>query len=165
MVSSHLPPGDVAETLSARYKTWLQTVPATIVEDMLWRVRAYRLSLFVAELAWEDATILQRDHRTLGSSDQLMRAVGSIGANIAEGYGRSSGKDRARFYEYSLGSARESRDWYYKARHVLSDAVTAERLEIIEGITRLLLVMVPDQRSKAVHEDQEPYLFSVLDDV
>ncbi len=25
-----------------------------------------------------------------------------------------SGKDRARFYEYSLGSAREGRGWYYR---------------------------------------------------
>jgi four helix bundle protein len=52
----------------------------------------------------------------LGLSDQLYEAVGSVSANLAEGYSRGTGKDRARFYEYALGSARESRDWYFKAR-------------------------------------------------
>jgi len=51
----------------------------------------------------------------------LYRAVGSIKANIAEGYSHRSGKDQARFYEYSLGSARESRGWYYDARHILGE--------------------------------------------
>ncbi|MFQ6040547.1 MAG: four helix bundle protein [Candidatus Poribacteria bacterium] len=60
-----------------------------------------------------------RDKRTLGLSDQLYRALGAIGSDIAEGFSRKSGKDKARFYEYGLGSARESRDWYYKGRHVL----------------------------------------------
>ncbi len=47
-------------------------------------------------------------------ADSLWKmTVGSIRANIAEGYSRGTGKDRARFYEYALGSARESRDWYF----------------------------------------------------
>ena len=58
---------------------------------------------------WKDVTKLMEDRRTLGLSDQLYRALGSISANLAEGYSRGTGKDRERFYEYSLGSARESR--------------------------------------------------------
>ena len=54
-----------------------------------------------------------QDRRTIGLADQLYRSLGSIGANLAEGYSRGTGKDRAHFYEYALGSARESRDWYY----------------------------------------------------
>ena len=72
-------------------------------------MKAYRLSLFLADLAWEDVTKLAADTRAVKVADQLYRAVGSIGANLAEGYGRHSGKERAHFYEYSLGSARESR--------------------------------------------------------
>ncbi|MFQ5594528.1 MAG: four helix bundle protein, partial [Anaerolineae bacterium] len=55
-----------------------------------------------------------QDRQTLGLSDQLYRALVSISSNIAEGYSRGTGKGRAQFYEYALGSARESRDWYFK---------------------------------------------------
>ena len=90
-------------------------------------------------------------------SDQLFRAIGSISANIAEGYSRGSHKDRARFYEYALGSARESRDWYYKGRHILSEPVTSHRLDLLTKIIRLLLVMVPNQRKVALKEDNQVY--------
>src|SRR3712207_1055689 len=99
--------------------------------DVLWRMRSYRMALFVGELGWEDVTTLVRDRRTVALSDQLYRAVGSIGANIAEGYSRGTGKDRARFFEYALGSARESRDWYYKARHILGDDIANNRIELL----------------------------------
>ena len=112
------------------YKEWEATVHETIARDALWRVQAYRLALFAADIGWEDVTSLAQDRRTRALSDQLYRALGSISANIAEGYSRGTGKDRARFYEYSLGSARESRDWYYKARHVLDDAVIEHRLSL-----------------------------------
>jgi four helix bundle protein len=77
------------------------------------------LALFVSDIGWHDVSKLVKDGRTIKLSDQLSRALGSISANIAEGYSRGTGKDRARFYEYALGSARESRDWYYKGRHIL----------------------------------------------
>src|SRR3990170_7223301 len=38
---------------------------------------------------------------------QLRRASGSIGANIAEGFGRSSDRDTARFIGFAIGSANE----------------------------------------------------------
>jgi four helix bundle protein len=87
------------------------------------------------------------DRRTIGLSDQLYRAVGSISANVAEGYSRGTGKDRARFYEYVLGSARESRDWYFKSRHIIGESVTEHRLQLLTEVIRLLLTMVSQQRS------------------
>ena len=95
-----------------------------------------------------------QDKRTLDLSDQLYRAVGSIGANIAEGYSRSTGKDRARFFEYALGSARESRDWYYKSRHVLSEDVLQHRLGYLTEIVRLLITMIPQQRQSGTIRDE-----------
>ena len=96
------------------YENWLKTVPQEITEDLLWKMEAYRLSLFAAEIGWRDVTKLGTDRRTLDIAGQLYRALGSIEANIAEGYSRAGGRDRARFYEYALGPARESRGWYYK---------------------------------------------------
>ena len=66
-------------------KTWLRSVPGEITGDSLWKVEAYRLTLFVADLGWHDVTKLIRDKRTLKLADQLYRALGSIGANIFGG--------------------------------------------------------------------------------
>jgi four helix bundle protein len=92
------------------YQEWAGSVPREITGDPLWRVEAYRLALFAAEVGWHDVTKLIGDQRTRSLSDQLYRALGSVSANIAEGYSRGTGRDPARFYEYALGSARESRD-------------------------------------------------------
>jgi four helix bundle protein len=139
------------------YDRWLVSVPGEITSDPLWNVKAYRLALYVAELGWEDMKMLTTDKRLLGLSDQLYRALGSISANIAEGYSRSTGMDRARFYEYALGSAQESRDWYYKGRRKLGDKIVNKRLEILSQIIRLLLVTIPKERATSIREIKEEY--------
>jgi len=90
-------------------------------------------------------------------ADQLYRALGSVSANIAEGYSRGGGRDRTRFYEYALGSARESRDWYFKARHLLGEAVTEHRMNLQTEVIRLLLTMIPDQRTHNLRDDTVAY--------
>ena len=139
------------------YQDWLRGVPGEITGDPLWKVEAYRLALFAAELGWHDVTKLMQDKRTIALSDQLYRALGSIGANVSEGYSRSSGKDRAHFYEYALGSVRESRGWCYNGRHILGEAVGKHRMQLLTQIIRLLLTMVPEQRSVTLREDSLSY--------
>lgn len=128
------------------YDEWEQSVPETRKGDSLWKMRVYRLGLYLNDAGWHNTTKLMRDQRMQGLSDQLYRALGSISANIAEGYSRGIGKDRARFYEYALGSARESRDWYYKARFILGEEIALHRMALLTEIVRLLLTMVPQQR-------------------
>src|ERR1043165_8172531 len=109
------------------FEEWVETVPREIRDDAVWSVEVYRLALFAGDLAWHDATKLLGDKGTISMADQLHRAAGAISAEICEGYSRRSGKDQARFYEYALGSARESRDWYFKSRRVLGPGVTSHR--------------------------------------
>jgi len=45
-----------------------------------------------------------------------MRAIDSISANIAEGFGRRGKNDKIKFYYYSFGSLNESLDWNEKSR-------------------------------------------------
>ncbi len=135
------------------FKEWEKLVPETITADSLWKIMAYRLALFLADVCWIDVTKLTQDRRTMGLADQLYRAVGSISANLAEGYSRGTGKDRARFYEYALGSARESRDWYFKGRHILGEPVLEHRLNLLAEIIRLLLKMVSQQQGHVLRED------------
>ena len=139
------------------YREWERAVPEAIRADSLWKMTAYQLALFLGDLGWHDVTRLQADPRTRRFSGQLYRAIGSISANLSEGYSRGTGKDRARFYEYALGSARESRDWYFKARHILGDTVANHRLEILTEIIRLLLTMVPQQRGRVLREEGAQY--------
>lgn len=145
------------ESAVMNYSEWLNSVPAEIHGDSLWKMEAYRLALFAADLGWHDVTKLSADNRTKDLSSQLYRALGSISANISEGYSRGTGRDRARFYEYALGSARESRGWYYKGRHILAVKVVQHRLGLLTEIIRLLLKTVPDQRGSSLKEESPIY--------
>jgi four helix bundle protein len=140
-----------------RYDQWQAGVPDDIKGDSLWKLEVYRLGLFVADIAWQDALALSKNHLTRDLADQLYRAVCSISANIAEGYSRSTGKDRARFLEYSLGSAREARDWYYKSRYTLKDEVVNHRINLLTQIIKMLNVLTPHQRQKGIREEQASY--------
>jgi four helix bundle protein len=139
------------------FESWKEQVPDDIRDDPLWGMRVYQLSLFASDVSWRDAGTLREEERTQPVADQLYRAVGSIGANVAEGYSRGTGKDRARFYEYALGSARESRDWYYKGRFVLGDDVVQHRLDFMTEIIRLLLTIIPQQRGGEIREPSSRY--------
>lgn len=139
------------------YSDWEQEVYPEITGDSLWKMEVYRLALFAADIGWHDVSKLMNDKRTIKLSDQLYRALGSIGANVSEGYSRGTGKDRARFYEYALGSARESRGWYFNARHILGKAVVQHCIQLLTQIIRLLLAMVPQQRGKILREAEIAY--------
>ena len=138
------------------YEVWEQSVPKSITDDALWNVN--RLALFLSDVSWPDITQLANDERTNKVASQLDRAIGSIGGNIAEGYCRGSSKDKARLYEYALGSARESRHWYYEGRRVLGEPALGDRFVVITDIVRLLLTMIPDQRGYVVREESAEYL-------
>jgi four helix bundle protein len=138
------------------FEQWQSDVAIQIRGDALWKMEAYRLGLFLSDLAWNDSGKLLRERRTLGVADQLYRAVGNISSNIAEGYSRGTGRDRARLYEYALGSVREARDWYYKSRHVLADRVTEHRLDLSTQLVRLLIRMVSNERRSNRRLMKEP---------
>ena len=139
------------------FDSWKEQVPDAIRDDPLWGMRVYQLSLFASDVSWRDAGTLRDEERTQSVADQLYRAVGSIGANVAEGYSRGTGRDRARFYEYALGSARESRDWYFKGRFGLGEDVVQHRLDFMTEIIRLLLTIIPQQRGGEIREPDPPY--------
>ena len=146
------------------YEEWVAQAPSEFTGDPLWRMQVYRQALFLADLAWHDVCKLAQDRRAIGLSDQLFRAVGSVHANIAEGYSRQSGKDQARFYEYALGSAREARGWYYQGRYVLSETVATHRIKLLTDIARQLNAIIPSERGYKIGEEPEPYAVGPLTD-
>ncbi len=140
-----------------KYEEWLTNVPADLTGDPLWSLQLYRLALYAGDVAWDDALILSKTLLTRDLANQLYRAVCSISVNLAEGYSRSTGKDRAHYLEYALGSAREARDWYHKARHILKQEIVADRLELLTRIIKILSVLTPQQREKGLRERSGSY--------
>jgi four helix bundle protein len=120
-----------------------------MAKDPLFRMRAYQIAADLLGAAWHDATKLSAEPVTERIAGQLYAAVNSITASLGEGYSRSSGKDRARFFEYALGSVRESISWYQGARPVLGDVVP-DRLDNLEEIRRLLIATIPRERATGI---------------
>ena len=120
--------------------------------DKLEEIQYYRLSKEIWDSCWNDIDLLKKDIRGIEVSKQLIRAVGSIGANIEEGFGRGFGKEYPQFLRISRGSAREARGWYYRSRFLLSQDILAERDQtlssIIAMITRAILTLEEKNRNK-----------------
>lgn len=100
---------------------------SALSSDRLWEVAAFRKAINLIDDARNDAVRLTCTRLYEPTSRQLFRAVGSIAANVSEGYSRSTGLDRARYLEYSLGSVRESLVWYYAGRAVLDSGLVDHR--------------------------------------
>src|SRR5688572_25611467 len=117
--------------------------------DPIYRMAVYRLAVGLSPSAWDDAVKLDKCAVTRRVASQLYTAAGSIRANLSEGYSRSSGADRARLFEYALGSARECRDWYALARPVLGEDA-GQRDAILVQIIHILLAIIPRERRRRV---------------
>jgi len=119
-------------------------------QDPLWRTPAYRFGVWLADLARADVAPLWRDPETQHIADQLSRAVDGISSTLAEGYGRTTGPERARYYDYAASSAREARDWYFKARHYLPADVVDARVDLLLRIIRILSVVILRERADRI---------------
>jgi four helix bundle protein len=77
---------------------------------------------------------------TYGLTSQLRRAVSSISANIAEGFGRKSSKDKLHFYVIAYGSALETKNFLYLAEKLgyLEAALLADLLRQGTSVQKLL---------------------------
>ncbi|MFN8489121.1 MAG: four helix bundle protein [Caldilineaceae bacterium] len=131
------------------YEQWLAQVPVAIRQDQLWKFEVYRKALFLADLAWFDVEALLADPRGKGVAWQLVDSAGSVSANIEEGYARGFGKDYARFLTIALGSAKETRGWYYRGRHVYAPQLITHRIDLTnEIITGLIPAINYHRRQK-----------------
>ncbi len=100
-------------------------------------ISAYRITFDLANYVWGiviNWNYFAKD--TVGK--QLVRAVDSISANIAEGFGRYFKKDKVNFYRYSYGSIEESFDWIEKAnkRNLLKENEYQHISEELKGLPK-----------------------------
>lgn len=78
-------------------------------------IDAYKVAFNLSNYVWKVVTGWGYfEKETLGK--QFVRAIDSVSANIAEGFGRYNKKDKVCFYRYSYSSIKESLDWNQKAK-------------------------------------------------
>jgi len=85
-------------------------------------LRIYKIAEEIADRIWficKKWDIFAK--RTVG--EQLVKAIDSIGANIAEGYGRYHYKENINFLYYARGSLEETKFWLKRSlkRRLISD--------------------------------------------
>ena len=106
--------------------------PKHFTDLEVWR-RSHELFLNVLK---DFETVPANKRRTAGLlAGQVVRSIGSIGANIAEGFNANTTKEYLRYLEIARRSGAESENWYYKirdARFVSEDVCRARLLELLE---------------------------------
>jgi four helix bundle protein len=78
----------------------------------LGKLEIYKLALKLSDKIWQIYINLANDLK-YNIGNQVIRSIDSIGANIAEGYGRFHYKDSVKFYYNARGSLWESKHWIY----------------------------------------------------
>jgi four helix bundle protein len=96
----------VIELLGYFVNLGLDSLAKMILEEL----EVYQLALEISKLAWEIYTSLPKDQQ-YSQGRQFLEAADSVGANIAEGYGRFHYKDSMKFYYNSRGSLFETKHW------------------------------------------------------
>jgi four helix bundle protein len=105
---------------------------------------AYRRAAALADAVFEDvARWAPFERSTIG--EQLVRAVDSIGANIAEANGRWTAADKRRFLLYARGSLYETEHWLTraKARNITDDDYANELASVARPLNGLLKQPTP----------------------
>jgi four helix bundle protein len=117
------------------------------------QAHALRLSVF------HMLTELKPEHK-YGLSQQIQRSAISIGSNIAEGFGRSSLKEKIQFYRIAYGSLNELQDQLivcrdlnlvsYQTWEAIDDQ--AERvIQVLNGLIRSTKRLLDLRRSTERH--------------
>lgn len=111
----------------------------TQLEDFI----VYQKSQELFDLYMEiDSEILRQDFRGREIAKQLVRSLGSVCANIEEGFGRSFGKEFIHYLRISRGSARESKGWYLRSKTLLPSDLISKRIKLIDEIIRMLVALI-----------------------
>jgi four helix bundle protein len=105
----------------------------------------YQAARRLFDESWEDSEIFGRDYRGKELVRQLVRSLGSICANIEEGYGRDFGKELPHSLRIARGEARESRGRYERCRFLLPPETVQHRVatlsQLIGGLTNTITTL------------------------
>ena len=112
-------------------------------------IDAYKRSYKLSNLVWKVVTKWDSFAKnTIGN--QYVRAIDSISANIAEGFGRHFKKEKILFYRIAKGSVTESLDWTLKAkdRRLLEKGEYEIALNELNGLLKYINQLISFTRLK-----------------
>jgi four helix bundle protein len=96
-------------------------------------------STLFSEYIAQDSEILSRHYLGREIAKQLIRSLGSICANLEEGYGRSFGKEYVYYLRVARGSARESKGWYQRSNKFLAKEIIQGRVKELDEVISMLV--------------------------
>jgi four helix bundle protein len=101
------------------------------------KLSSYQLAFTFSNEVWKK--VVKWDYfakDTVGK--QFVKAADSISANIAEGFGRYSKKDKVRFYRISMGSLEETEDWIRKSsvRELITKELSSAYLDSVQQLRK-----------------------------
>jgi len=113
-------------------------------------LKIYQKALIIGNKSWEIyKNFTWQVKKTIG--DQFIMAIDSIGANIAEGYGRFHYLDRIKFYYNARGSLLESLHWLelLKNRDLITEKDYSSMFNLLEDLNLSLNAFIKSNyRSK-----------------
>ena len=121
-------------------------------------LRVYQIAEELSDLLWDIVSGWEQFSKD-SVGRQLVRAIDSIGANIAEGAGRRSFQDNRRFIKIARGSLNETRHWLRRAhrRRILSSSQTESLKPLLRALGPMLNAYLKSIGSTATNRfDQEP---------
>jgi four helix bundle protein len=112
-------------------------------------VNAYKMSYSLSNKVWVIVAkwpIFAKN--TVGT--QYVRAIDSISANIAEGFGRYFKKDKILFFRIARGSVMESLDWTLKAkeRGFLGESQYEEVIGVLKQLPKYINQLIGYTKDK-----------------
>ena len=81
------------------------------MENTIKELKVYSVAVQLSDLAWNIFTLIPKQFQ-YSTGDQFIRASDSVAANISEGYGRFSYKERLHYTRVARGSLHESSHWF-----------------------------------------------------
>ena len=118
-------------------------------------LEVYQLAEKIADSVWEICVSMENFARdSIGK--QFVRAADSIGANIAEDYGRYSFKENIQFFYYARGSLMETRHFLNRAKNrklltVDQDSELVTFFDIIAPKLNAYIKSIKSQVTKPLH--------------
>lgn len=118
-----------------------------MAHEELEKTRVYVEAAEFSDLIW-DEVMKWRDFASDTVGKQFVRAADSIGANIAESYGRYHWSDKLNFLYYARGSLYECEHWPGRSvrRQLLSQEMHDAHLARLQNLAVAMNAYIKDKR-------------------
>lgn len=81
------------------------------MDNSISELKVYTVAVQLSDFAWEVFKIIPKQFQ-YSTGDQFIRAADSVAANLSEGYGRFSFKERLHYTRIARGSLYEANHWF-----------------------------------------------------